>query len=233
MTRALDPLPTLPTVAGGLALALMLSACGGGDDAEQEPNSAAAEADGEQEEQEEQDVELVDPMQLAPDNLCEVLSDDTLADLVADDGSYAGNQDGASGRPDENTLETSGELRMSCITVSTEIDPARSHSLTYSLDISEEPHMDDEHMPPLEEGEDDPSLDLGDQAVSEISEDGSTADITAVDGQVLVEVQYDTTEVVGDGEGDYTGEAYLEQDELLDLTVGVVEEIFAEVDSNR
>lgn len=229
MTPAIKP---LPTVAGGLALALLLTACGGGDEPEQDPDTEAAEANGDQEEPEQQ-IELVDPMQLAPDNLCDVLSDDTLSDLIAEDGSYGGNQDGASGRPDENTLETSGELRMRCITVSNEIKPTRSHSLTYSLEISEEPYMDDEHLPPLEKGEDDPSLDLGDQAVSEISEDGSTAEITAVDGQVLVEVEYDTTEIVGDGEGDYTGEAYLEEDELLDLTTGVAEEILAAVDSNR
>lgn len=231
MTRALDPLPTFSAVACGLALALLLSACGG-DDAEQEPDTAAAEADSSQEEQQVQ-VELINPMQLAPDNLCEVLSDETLSDLIAEDGSHAGNQDGDSGRPDESTLDNSGELRMNCITVSNEIDPARSHSLTYSLQISEAPYMEDEHSTPLEEGEDDPSLDLGEQAVSEISDDGSTAEITAVDGQVLVEVEYDTTEIVDDGEGDYTGEAYLEEDELLELTVRVAEEIFAEVDSNR
>lgn len=230
MTRPRDPLPTLPTVAGGLALALLLSACGGGDDAEQEPDTAAAEADGEQEEQE-QDVELVDPVQLAPDNLCEVLSDDLYDDLLDDAGSRSYDESG-NGEYDPDTLENLGKLRQSCMSVAVDIDSSRSYTASYQMEISEELHAE-EPMPPLEEDDADPSLDLGEYALAEVDEDGTTVDLTVIDGQVHVKIKYKTDEVVDDGAGDYTGEAYLEEDEMVDRAVRMAEEILAEVDSNR
>lgn len=230
MTRALDPLPALPTVAGGLALALLLSACGGGDEAEQEPDTAAAEADGEEEEQE-QDVELVDPVQLAPDNLCDVLSDDLYDDLLDDDGSRDYDESG-NGEYDTDTLESLGKLRQSCMSVAVDIDSTRSYTASYQMEISEGLHAD-EPMPPLEESDGDPSLDLGEYALAEVDEEGSTVDLTVIDGQVHIKIKYKTDEVVDDGAGDYTGVAYLDEDEMVDRAVRMAEEILAEVDSNR
>lgn len=228
MTPTLKP---LPTVVGGLVLALLLTACGGDDDAEQEPDTEAAEADGDADGGQEQDVELVDPMQLAPDNLCEVLSDDLYDDLLDDDGSRDYDESG-NGVPDPDTLENLGKLMQRCMSVAVETDPGRSYTASYQLEISEGLHADDP-MPPLEEDDADPSLDLGEYALAEVDEDGSTADLTVIDGQVHVKVKYKTDEVVDDGAGDYTGEAYLEEDELVDRAVRVAEEILSEVDSNR
>src|SRR5699024_1220923 len=130
MTPAIKP---LPTVAGGLALALLLTACGGEDEPEQDQETAAAEVDGEQEEEQ---VELVDPMQLFPDDLCDVLSDDLHDDLLDEDGSRSYDQTD-NGVPDPETLER-GHLRGSCLSVATDLDPGQSYSIAYTLEINED-----------------------------------------------------------------------------------------------
>ncbi|MBE3002041.1 hypothetical protein IDM40_25570 [Nocardiopsis sp. HNM0947] len=233
MTRALTPLPALPTVAGGLALALMLSACGGGDDAEQEPDTAAAEADGEQDGQDgqEQDVELVDPMQLFPEDLCDVLSDELYDDLLDEDGSRSLDQTD-NGVPDEETLER-GHLRGTCLSVATDMDPAQSYSVTYSLEIDEDLQVNDPGVLPVEEDEADPSIDLGERASAEFEDDGTGVDLNVLDGQSHVQVKYRIIGAEPDGEGDYQPSAMAEEDELFELAERVAEEIFAEIDSNR
>lgn len=221
---------SLPTVAGGLALALLLTACGG-DDAEQEPDTEAAEVDGEQEEPEEEQVELVDPMQLFPDDLCDVLSDDLYDDLLDEDGSRSYDQTD-NGVPDPETLER-GHLRGSCLSVATDLDPGQSYSVTYTLEISEDLHTNDPGVVPVEEDEADPSLDLGERAMAEFEDDGTAVDLNVLDGQVHVQVKYRVLGAEDDGAGDYTTASVLEEDELLDLAARVSEEILDEVDSNR
>lgn len=217
----------MPAVAGGLALTLLLTACGDGDEPEQEPDTSAAEADADQEEQ----VELVDPMQLFPDDLCDVLSDDLYDDLLDEDGSRSYDQTD-NGVPDPETLER-GHLRGTCLSVATDLDPGQSYSVTYTLEINEDLHTNDPGVLPVEEDEADPSLDLGERAMAEFEDDGTGVDLNVLDGQVHVQVKYRVLGAEADGDGDYAPAGVLEEDELTDLAVRVAEEILAEVDSNR
>ncbi|WP_017601276.1 hypothetical protein [Nocardiopsis lucentensis] len=226
-----EPINRAATLAGGAALAFLLSACGGGDTgrAEREPDTVAGGAEGAEETAAaEEAVELVDPMELAPDHLCEVLSQDTLDEFVGP--GRAGNQEGEGGVPDPDSLENTGQLTMTCITTDVDIDAGapRSHSLTYRLEISEELQMDD-YVLPIEESEADPSLGVGELAAIEFQREGTSAELTVVDGQVLVKVTYDADEVVDDGAGDYVGVAYLDEEEMTRRAVTVAEEILAAV----
>lgn len=188
---------------GGLALALLLSACGGAEEAEREPDSAAADADAAEETTTPQ--ETVDPMDLAPDDLCQVLSDETLDELLGEEDLRSDPQS-TTGVPDPEDLAKLDRLRMSCLLVS-----ANSHTLSFDMEIYEEPYVDTDY-PDLTEADADPDIDLGDFAVTDDGLGDKGAGVTVVEGQVYVHASY--TAMGGDKEEMMPG-ALLMVEELL------------------
>lgn len=208
-------------LAGGLTLAFLLSACGGGEQgAGESPGTDADAAAGSQETPEEA-VELVDPMELAPDDLCQVLSEETLTELVGPIGDRSGSQESDAGIPGPEDVAKFGKVSLSCITVAVSTGPPRSHGLTYRLEISEELQKDGN--PPLAEEEDaDPSIELGDYAVAEVDPKGTDVDLVVIDGQVAVKIAYSATEVV-----DYEGVPYLDEGEMVARALKAAAELLA------
>ncbi|WP_017569566.1 hypothetical protein [Nocardiopsis halotolerans] len=202
-----------------LGLALLLTACGGGEPEQtaEAPDAGAADAG---QENPEETAELVDPMELAPDDLCQVLSEETLTELLGPAEDRAGDQEGTGGVPEPGDVERLGGISLSCITVSVSLDPPRSHSLTYRLEIKEGPY-EDEAVAPAEEDAD-PSVGLGDYAVVEAASEGTDVTLDVVDGQMGVSVDYTAAEVV-----DYEHVSYLEEDEMVARAARVAEEVLA------
>ncbi|MFE3459482.1 hypothetical protein ACFXKD_18215 [Nocardiopsis aegyptia] len=195
------------SVSGGLVLALLLSACGGAEEAEREPEPAAADADaGEETAQPREAVDLVDPMELAPDDLCQVLSEETLDELLGDEDLRSDPQS-TTGVPDPEDLQELGRLRMSCLLVS-----ASSHTLSFDMEIYEEAYADTDY-PELTEADADPDIDLGDFAVTDDGLGGDGAGVTVVQGQVYVHASY--TAMGGD------------QEEMMDGALLMAEELLA------
>ena len=199
------------SVSGGLVLALLLSACGGAEEAEREPASAAADADadaGEETAEPQEAVDVVDPMELAPDDLCQVLSEETLDELLGEEDMRSDAQS-TTGIPDPEDLAELDRLRMSCLLVS-----ASSHTLTFDMEIYEEPYVDTDY-PELTEADADPDIDLGDFAVTDDGLGGDGAGVTVVQGQVYVHASY--TAMGGD------------QEDMMPGALKMVEELLAAV----
>ncbi|MFB8763752.1 hypothetical protein [Nocardiopsis alba] len=199
------PVHTTVTLAGGLLLALTLSACGGtSEPADQE--SAAAEAPETQEREDDRpEVESVDPMEIAPDDLCTVLSEETLDELLGEEDLRSAPQT-TTGIPDPDDLEELDRLRMSCMLVS-----AAGRTIHFSMEIHEGPYVDST-LASYSEEDADPDVDLGDFAVTGDGMGGSGAGVDVVDGQVFVEVSYG-----GMGDPD--------RDEMMGGALKVAEEI--------
>ena len=201
----------------GLALVLTLSGCGG-DPETTEPDAAAADApetergpDAEAEagEGERPERDLADPLTIAPENLCTVLSEETLNDLLGEEDTRSDPQ-GSTGVPDPDDLDELDRLRMSCMLVS-----AAGGTIHFSMEVHEGLYVDST-LASYGEEDADPDVDLGEFAVTGEGI-GDGAGVTVVDGQVLVEVTYDRM-----GEAD--------QDELSEGALRVAEEIMASMD---
>lgn len=223
----MSPAPHPTKTATALVLALLLTACGGGEseqaaDASDASDAAAAGAEGSPDEvTPEEAVELVDPMELAPDDLCQVLSEETRTELLGPPDDRAGNQESDAGVPDPEDVENLGGLSMTCITVATSIGPPpRSHGLTYRLEISEGLYREETSAPAEEDA--DPSLGIGDYAVVEVDPEGTDVDLQVVQGQVGVSIDYSATEVV-----DYEGVSYVDEEEMVARALRAAEEILA------
>ncbi|MEU2939536.1 hypothetical protein ACFYOC_04865 [Nocardiopsis alba] len=201
-----QPIHTTVTLAGGLVLALTLSACGGtSEPADQE--SAAAEAPETQEREDDRpEVELVDPMEIAPDDLCTVLSEETLDELLGEEDLRSDPGDTSGGRPDPGDLEELDSLQMRCMLVS-----AAGLTLHFSMEVHEGLYVDSTFASYSEEDAD-PEVDLGDFAVTGDGMGGNGAGVDVVDGQVFVEVAYG-----GMGDPD--------RDEMMGGALKVAEEI--------
>lgn len=220
----MSPAPHTTKTATVLVLALLLTACGGGEpeQAADAPDAAAADAqDSPPEGTPEAAVELVDPMDLAPDDLCQVLSEETSTELLGPPEDRAGNQESDAGVPDPEDVESFGGLSMTCITVATSIGPPpRSHSITYRLEINEGLYREDTSAPAEEDA--DPSVEIGDYAVVEVDPEGTDVDLQVVQGQVGVSIDYSATEVV-----DYEGVPYVDEEEMVARALRAAEEILA------
>lgn len=200
-------------LSSGLALALMLSGCGG-DPETTEPDAAAADApetetEPEQGEDDQPERDLVDPLTIAPENLCTVLSEETLDDLLGEEDMRSGTE-GTTGIPDPDDMDELDRLRMSCMLVS-----AAGGRIHFSMEVHEGLYVDST-LASYSEADADPDVDLGEFAVTGEGI-GDGAGVTVVDGQVLVEVTYDRM-----GEAD--------QDELSEGALRVAEEIMASMD---
>lgn len=192
-----------------LGLALLLTACGGGEEApDREADASGAEAG----EASEQSVELADPMEIAPGDLCTVPSQETLEEILGDEDVRSDPQ-ATTGRPDPRDLEERDRLRMTCMLVA-----AAGATLQYDMEIHEGPYVDTT-LPDVTEDEADPEIDLGDFAVAGSGLGGDGADVTVVEGQVMVYVSHTVT-----------GGA--EQEEMLDGALLVAEELLASVGSS-
>ncbi len=200
-----QPIHTTVTLAGGLLLALALSACGGtSEPADQE--SAAAEAPETQEREDDRpEAELVDPMEIAPDDLCTVLSEETLDELLGEEDLRSDPQT-TTGIPDPDDLEELDRLRMSCMLVS-----AAGRTIHFSMEVPEGLYVDST-LASYSEEDADPEVDLGEFAVTGDGMGGSGAGVDVVDGQVFVEVSYG-----GMGDPD--------RDEMMGGALKVAEEI--------
>lgn len=206
----MSPAPHTTKTATALVLALLLTACGGAEpeQAADAPDAAAADAQASPPEgTPEEAVELVDPMELAPDDLCAVPSDETLDELLGGEDMRSDAQQ-TTGRPDPADLEDLDRLRMSCLLVT-----AGGLTLQYDMEVHEGPYVDST-LAGVTEEEADPGIDLGDFAVTGSGDDG--ADVTVVEGQVMVHVGY---KQVGGGA----------REELLDGALTVAEELLASV----
>ncbi len=221
----MSPAPHTTKTAAALVLALMLTACGGAEpeqaaDAPDTPEAADAQASPPEGTPEEA-VELVDPMELAPDDLCQVLSEETLTELLGPPDDRAGSQESDAAVPDPEDVENLGGLSMTCITVATSVGPPpRSHSLTYRLEINEGLYKEDTSAPAEEDA--DPSVEIGDYAVVEVDPEGTDVDLQVVQGQVGVSVDYSATEVV-----DYEGVPYVDEEEMVARALMAADEILA------
>ncbi|QUX28959.1 hypothetical protein KGD83_27870 [Nocardiopsis akebiae] len=220
----MSPAPQTTKTATALVLALMLTACGGAEPEQAADASDTAAADAQASPSEgtpEAAVELVDPMELAPDDLCRVLSEETLTELLGPPDDRAGSQESDAAVPDPEDVENLGGLSMTCITVATSVGPPpRSHSLTYRLEINEGPYQEDTSAPAEEDA--DPSIEIGDYAVVEVDPEGTDVDLQVVQGQVGVSVDYSATEVV-----DYEGVPYADEEEMVARALTAAEEILA------
>ncbi|WP_370011142.1 hypothetical protein UIS43_19270 [Nocardiopsis sp. LDBS0036] len=208
----MSPAPHTTKTATALVLALLLTACGGAEpeQAADAPDAAAADAqDSPTEGTPEEAVELVDPMELAPDDLCAVPSDETLDELLGGEDMRSDAQQ-TTGRPDPADLEDLDRLRMSCLLVT-----AGGLTLQYDMEVHEGPYADST-LASVTEEEADPGIDLGDFAVTGSGSGDDGADVTVVEGQVMVHVSY---KQVGGGA----------QEELLDGALTVAEELLASV----
>lgn len=200
-------------LSSGLALALTLSGCGG-DPEPTEPDAAAADApetgrEPEEGENDQSERDLVDPLTIAPENLCTVLSEETLDDLLGEEDTRSDTH-GTTGIPDPDDLDDLDRLRMSCMLVS-----AAGGTIHFSMEVHEGPYVEST-LASYSEEDADPDVDLGEFAVTGEGV-GDGAGVTVVDGQVLVEVTYDRM-----GEAD--------QDELSEGALRVAEEIMASMD---
>lgn len=198
-----------PLLAGSLALALLLSACGGGDEESEgtaEANVPAADAPGEEHVEAEPEIDPVDPMELAPDNLCTVLSPETLDELLGED-SLRHEDTTTNGIPEESDLEELDRLRMVCMHIS-----ALGFNVTLSMEVTEGPYADSRHGD-VSESDADPGTDLGDFAVVDVDEDGAVQ-VDVVEGQVFLRVKYSN---IQGAEGDVLREgALLAAEEILE-----------------
>lgn len=199
---------TLP-LAVSLALALLLSACGGGDEEPEgtaEANVPAADAPEEGRAETEPEIDLVDPMELAPDNLCTVLSDETLDELLGED-SLRHEDTTTNGVPEESDLEELDRLRMVCMHIS-----AVGFNVTLTMEVTEGSYADSRHAD-ISESDADPDTDLGDFAVVDVDEDGAVQ-VDVVEGQTFLRVKY--SHIQG-AEGDVLQEgALLAAEEILE-----------------
>lgn len=210
----MSPAPHTTKTATALVLALLLTACGGAEpepeQAADAPDAAAADAqDSPPEGTPEAAVELVDPMELAPDDLCAVPSGETLDELLGGEDMRSDAQQ-TTGRPDPADLEELDRLRMSCLLVT-----AGGFTLQYDMEVHEGPYVDST-LASVTEEEADPGIGLGDFAVTGSGSGDDGADVTVVEGQVMVYVSY---KQVG-------GAA---QDDMLDGALTVAEELLASV----
>ncbi|WP_116246343.1 hypothetical protein [Nocardiopsis sp. FIRDI 009] len=180
-----EPTRHAAALAGGAALAFLLSACGGGfEETEREPDTAA-DANAEDTEETaaaEEAVELVDPMELAPDDLCTVLSEETLTELLGEED-MRGEPQTTTGVPEPEELEERGRLEMSCMLIS-----LTSYTLYLDMKVYEGRYVDSDY-PDVTEEDADPDVDLGDFTVIGPGI-GDGVSVTVVEGQVLVEVDY-------------------------------------------
>lgn len=208
-----DPKKCAATAAAGLTLALLLGACAG---AEEEPtppdaaDTAGGAPDDPAEAGEQPEAELGDPMEMAPDDLCAVLSDATLDELLGAQDTRT-DAAGTTGVPDPDAAGPGQPLRTSCL-----LSSAAGFSLQYEMEIHDGLYVDGD-SPDHTEEDADPDVDLGDFAV--VGPDNGTggADVTAIEGQVLVHVRYTRM-----GSGD--------EDALFDGAVLTAEEVLAAVE---
>lgn len=207
----MSPAPHLTKSAAALAagLVLLLTACGGGEpgqDAEV-PDAAAADTEEAPAQAPRETAELRDPVEMAPDDLCTVLSAQTLDELLGEEDLRSDPQT-TTGTPDPQDLEELDRLRMACLLVS-----AGGSTLQFDMEIHEGPYVGST-LPDVTEEEADPGVDLGDFAVT--STGGGGAEVTVVEGQVLVHVDYSRM-----GGGD--------EDEMLDGALLAAGELLASV----
>ncbi|NYH52432.1 hypothetical protein HNR06_002021 [Nocardiopsis arvandica] len=207
----MSPAPRTPKSAAALAagLLLLLTACGGGEpeQAAEAPDAAAADTEEAPAQAPRETAELRDPVEMAPDNLCTVLSGRTLDGLLGAEDLRSDPQ-ATTGTPDPQDLEEFDRLRMSCLLVS-----AGGAMLRFDMEVHEGPYVGST-LPVVTEEEADPGVGLGDFAVTGTGGDG--AEVTVVEGQVLVYVDYSRM-----GGGD--------EDEMLDGALLAAEELLASV----
>jgi hypothetical protein len=204
-----EPKKCVPAAAAGLVLTLLLGACGSAAEEEPQAPDAAGAQDGPadvREEPAEAEAELRDPMEMAPDDLCAVLPEEVLEELLGAEDVRDGAA-GTTGLPDPGTLDSDQRLRMSCMLTS-----ASGFVLRYDMEIHEGPYADSAG-PDVTAEEADPDLGVGDLAVAGSGNDAGSAQVTAVEGQVFVDVHYSR---MGSGDADATLDgALLAAEELL------------------
>ncbi len=144
-------------------------------------------------------------MEIAPDDLCTVLSEETLDELLGEEDLRSDPQT-TTGIPDPDDLEELDRLRMSCMLVS-----AAGRTIHFSMEVHEGPYVDST-LASYSEEDADPEVDLGDFAVTGDGMGGNGAGVDVVDGQVFVEVSYG-----GMGDPD--------RDEMMGGALKVAEEI--------
>ncbi|MGW8530774.1 MULTISPECIES: hypothetical protein [Nocardiopsidaceae] len=210
-----EPKKCVPAAAAGLVLTLMLGACGSAAEEEpQAPDAAGAQDEPADvmEEPAEAEIELRDPMEMAPDDLCTVLPEEVLEELLGAED-MRDDSPSTTGRPDPGTLESDQRLRMNCMLLS-----LSGFTLRYDMEIHEGPYTDSA-APDLTAEEADPDLGVGDLAVAGSENDAGSAQVTAVEGQVFVDVHYSRM-----GSGD--------ADAMLDGALLAAEELLAAVNGS-
>lgn len=217
------------TVAAGLALAVLITGCSGAGtepavEEEQAGSGASSDAPNgvDQEEQASADQEEIDPMSLAPSDLCEMLPEETLTEVLApaEDRRTSG---GDLGVPDEDGLAELGSISMACMWVSMDVDAQEGNTLWLDLDISTVPRKDD-HLAGMTEDEADPAIGVGDMAKSEYQPNEGIARLTVLEGHYEVRVGYQSRDL------ENAGEPLRTEDELHATTVDIAEKVLAGLD---
>ncbi|GAA1992131.1 hypothetical protein GCM10009799_17540 [Nocardiopsis rhodophaea] len=186
------PLPSAGRfIAWSLAASLMLAGCGSPDEPADQQAQAADSGDDnattEQKESAAPDIDVKDPMDLAPEDACTSVSGKTLVELLGEDLKKSGAD---LGKPDAGDLDKLDHLSMSCMWVGVNMDPGEAFSFSYDLDIYPKPAITEWSLEDYKEKAD-PDVELGDYAFFETNEDGKRIRLRLIDGQAHLDLTYD------------------------------------------